>query len=91
MSTTRTSLVVDSELWSAAKTYAADHKLTLRVLIEDALRSHLETPIPEINAPVLWPLPTFDSGALLPGISPDSNTDLLAKLDEAKQDEQDGE
>ncbi|MCL2787460.1 MAG: hypothetical protein FWD59_03050 [Micrococcales bacterium] len=79
MSTTRTTVAIDSGLLSTAKDLATLRHQTLGVLIEESLRAHLVAPTPSADD---TPLPTFKSGGLRPGIDPSSSADLFAILDD---------
>ena len=76
----RTTVNVDDHLLAAAKERARARRVTLGTVIEDALRREIASEPAPPNARTLVPL-LSGRGGLLPGVSIDSNREILELLD----------
>lgn len=76
----RTTITIDDALLTEAKERAARRGVTLRAVIEDAVRESFSR-AREAHDRELPTLPTFRGTGLLPGVDLDSNSALLDLMD----------
>jgi hypothetical protein len=72
----RTTVTIDDELLTRARTWAAQTGRTLNAVVEDALRKALERRNPG-DAPRRLPLPSFTGSTLRRGVNLDDTSQLL--------------
>lgn len=77
----RTTVDINDELFRAAKAYAAQHNLTLRKLLEQALRDALDDTRTSRSRATPPPLPSFAGNGARHGIDLTDNAALLDAMD----------
>jgi plasmid stability protein len=77
----RTTVTLDDRLYVQAKVRAAEAGTSVGSVLEEALRQYLAS-AEHVAQAELPPLPTFDSGGVLPGIDLDDMSAVYQVLDE---------
>lgn len=72
----RTTVRLNDELLIAAKKFAAESRLTLTEVLDQALRAHLARASEQVRRQPT-PLPTFRGRGLQPGVDLDDSASLL--------------